>query len=136
MTQKFSREMVIPLQDIDAAGVVFFAHLFRYAHETYEAFMSSIEHPLNQYIKEGKAMLPLVHAEADYKLPLTHAQKIEINLSVKSISEHSFTLDYQCINENGKVCAEIQTVHVTVDPANQQSMVMPDNLRQSLLQYY
>ena len=127
--QTYQQQITIPFQDIDAAGIVFFAHLFRYAHETYEQFMSAHDHSLAEILKNGEYLLPLVHAEADYKQPLRHDETITIELSVKKLGESSFTLQYHCLDSAAKVRAVIETVHVTLDASQKKPMPIPDSLR-------
>lgn len=128
----FQYRYTIPLQDIDAAGVVFFAHLFRYAHEAYEAFMAESGHSLAQLLREGVLLLPLVHAEADYSAPLRHGEQITIELRVKSVGERSFTLQYHCLDEKAQIRAVIETVHVALDSATQRPLPLPPWLREVL----
>lgn len=127
--QTYKHQITIPFQDIDAAGIVFFAHLFRYAHEAYEQFMSAHDHSLAEILKSGKYLLPLVHAEADYRQPLRHDETITIELSVKKLGESSFTLLYHCLDSAEKVRAVIETVHVTLDASQKRPMPIPDSLR-------
>jgi len=127
--QPYLHRITIPFQDIDAAGIVFFAHLFRYAHEAYEQFMSEGDHSLASILKTGEYLLPLVHAEADYKQPLHHNEVITVELSVKKLGETSFTLQYHYLDSNGGLRAVAETVHVTLDAAQQKPMQIPDSLR-------
>ncbi len=127
--QRYKHQITIPFQDIDAAGIVFFAHLFRYAHESYEQFMSAHDHSLADILQNGEYLLPLVHAEADYRQPLHHNEAITIELSVKKLGESSFTLQYHCRDSKGKVRAVIETVHVTLDASQKKPIPIPDSLR-------
>ena len=127
--QNFKHPITIPFQDIDAAGILFFAHLFRYAHETYERFMSAHDHSLAEILKNGEYLLPLVHAEADYKQPLRYGESITIELNVKRLGDSSFTLQYHCLDSAGKVRAVIETVHVTLDASQKRPIPIPDSLR-------
>ena len=58
----------IRLHETDAAGVLFYAHLFRLAHDAYESFMAHIGFPLHALIGHGDSApglrLPIVRAEA------------------------------------------------------------------------
>jgi len=65
----FGYNCVIRLHHTDAAGVVFFASLFTLAHECYEAFLDNVS-PLGKLLTDGDVLIPIVHAEADFKLPL------------------------------------------------------------------
>ncbi len=128
----YKYQITIPFQDIDAAGIVFFAHMFRYAHEAYEHFMSEIGHALASVISEGKYLLPLVHTEADYKQPLRHNETITIELGVKKVGGSSFTLQYRFVDDAGEIRAEVETIHVTLDAATKKKISIPDELRTAL----
>jgi len=125
----------VPFQDIDAAGVVFFAHLFRYAHESYEAFMREIDQPLERLLDEAAILLPLVHAEADYHRPLHHAQAITLELVVESIGESSFCLLTRCLTSEGRCAATIKTVHAVRAAQSKQKVAIPTSLRRGLESY-
>ena len=62
-------QTTIRLHQTDAAGVVFFSNLFVIAHDAYESFLES-HLPLNAILSDGVYIIPIVHAEADYLLPL------------------------------------------------------------------
>ncbi len=128
----YQHKITIPFHDIDAAGIVFFAHLFRYAHEAYEHFMSAIGHSLADVINEGNYLLPLVHAEADYKKPLHHNETVTIELVVKKLGDTSYILHYHFLAANDELRAEVETIHVTLDAKNQQPVSIPDSLRLAL----
>lgn len=134
-SQTYTKKTSIPFQDVDAAGVVFFAHLFRYAHETYERFMDTVGHPLYQYIEQGDLILPLKHAEADYEHPLRYGDELEIILVVKNLGDSSFTLSYTCMNGKGERCAVVETVHVAVNFEKNKSVLIPEDLRKALSAY-
>lgn len=135
MTKTYHKEIIVPLQDIDAAGVLFFANLFRYAHETYECFMTAIDFPLSRYISEGRVLIPVVHTEADYKKPIIHGSKLRVELRIEKLGEHSFTLSYQCIGEENVLYARVRTIHVLVDAASHRPIELPDNFVKALQEY-
>lgn len=123
----------IPFQDIDAAGVVFFAHLFRYAHESYEALMSEIKLPLASLLNEGEIIVPLVHAEADYHQALHYAEQLSLELVVENIGESHFSLCYRCMKTAATTCAAtIKTVHVVCDAKTKNKVAIPAKLRSGL----
>lgn len=135
MNKYFEHCIQIPLQDIDAAGVVFFAHLFRYAHETYEQFMREIGFPLAQIIRDGEFHLPLVHAEADYQQAIRHGEELVIVLRVDELSDRRFNLAYQCMDASGKQRASIRTVHVAAAVDGTGSSPLPVQLQRALQAY-
>jgi 1,4-dihydroxy-2-naphthoyl-CoA hydrolase len=128
----YQYRITIPFQDIDAAGIVFFAHLFRYAHEAYEHFMSDQGHSLADILRNGDFLLPVVHAEADYRRPLRHNESVIIEVSVKQLGDSSFTLEYHCLDTAGELRAELQTVHVALDATSRKPIAIPAALCASL----
>jgi 1,4-dihydroxy-2-naphthoyl-CoA hydrolase len=125
-------EFRVTLHDVDAGGILFFAHLFRHAHDAYEAFMADIGHPLDRLIRDGHGLLPLVHAEADYHSPLRHGQDICVHVSVAAIGNSSFTLDYRFVDDEGRTCALARTVHAHLDRDRGASTPLPRALGASL----
>jgi 1,4-dihydroxy-2-naphthoyl-CoA hydrolase len=91
----FEHRFRVALHDTDAAGVLFFAHLFRHAHDAYEAWMATLGFPLDAIVRDGELRLPLVHAEADYRRPLRHGEAVTVQLAVGEVRERSFVIDYK-----------------------------------------
>ena len=106
-----SHDFTVRLHDADAAGVLFFAHLFRHAHDAYEDFMASLGQPLDGLVRAG-CRLPLVHAEADYVRPIQHGETIRVTVVLAALGETSFTLDYRFEDGSGALRARARTVHV------------------------
>ena len=79
--------------------------------------MATIGFPLHRLIQDGDCLLPLVHAEADYRHPLRHGEVIQVELSVREIGGSAFTLDYRFADETGWEKARASTVHVHLGPA-------------------
>ncbi|WP_295399706.1 acyl-CoA thioesterase [uncultured Thiocystis sp.] len=116
MTSDFrTHTFTIRLHDTDAAGLLFFGHLFRHAHDAFEAFMATLGFPLDLMIRDGRMLLPLTHAEADYRRPLRHGDVVRVLVSVLEIRRRSFSIGYRFLNARGEVAATARTVHVQVD---------------------
>jgi len=128
----FEHKLTVPFQDVDAAGVVFYAHLFRYAHEAYEKFMQQIGCSLQELLAEASYLLPLVHAQADYHRPLHHADKLKIELRLKRLGQTSFTLGYRVLGEDQTEHVTLETVHTALDSTTQRPLTLPDTLREAL----
>ncbi len=125
----------VPLQEVDHAGVMFFAHLFSHAHDAYADLMESIGFPLHQVIEAGKYHIPLVHAEADYLAPLGHGQWVETQIHIDSLGNSSFSLKYEFSTNEG-LCARACTRHVFIGSNTGSSVSIPDHFRQRLMGQY
>lgn len=122
----------IKLHDTDAAGILFFANQFKFAHDLYQRFMDDIGFPLQERFTSGDFLLPIVHAEADFYGALTVGDTVEVSLRVAAIGETSFTLDYQIIDLDGKEVGSAKTVHVTIDSTKRGKIALPKPFRTAL----
>ncbi|WP_459870783.1 acyl-CoA thioesterase [Endothiovibrio diazotrophicus] len=118
----------VALHDTDAAGVLFFAHLLRHAHDAYEGLMAAGGMPLAGVVAEGAFHLPIVHCEADYRAPLRHGDKVAVAVTVARVGESAFTLRYR-FTAGGEEAAAATTVHVALDPASRAKRPLPAPLR-------
>lgn len=127
----FLYETTVRLHDTDAAGVLFFGHLFRHLHDAYESFMASLGYPLPALIAPADDRqplpLPIVHAQADYLRPVRHGERLRLCLTVAEVRTRSFALEYVLEDTAGTVRARGRTVHVAAVEAR-----LPEGLRQAL----
>lgn len=130
---KHFHDFSVRLHDVDAAGVMFYAHLFAHAHDAYEDFMVSRNLGLDKLIGLG-VHLPLVHASADCLIPLRHGERISVALEVEKLGRTSFNLAYtfHCGNE---LRARLRSVHVFLDAVDRKSSPLPPEIRQALQPY-
>lgn len=128
----FAYGFEVRLHDTDAAGVLFYAHLFRHTHDAYESLMAAAGHPLQDLIRAGTG-LPIIHAEADYQAPMRQGERIRVELLVAEIRPRSFRLDYRFLDDKGVTRARAHTVHVLAGAIG--ARVLPQTLRQSLTRW-
>lgn len=132
--QTYNYHFTTTLHDIDAAGVLFFAHLYRHAHDAYEAFMSDIGFSLDELIRKN-SKLPLVHSEAEFLQPIRHGDGVAIALQIKNIGISSFTVNYRFTGEQGRRLATASTTHVYLDADGQKNSALPEALNAELSKY-
>jgi 1,4-dihydroxy-2-naphthoyl-CoA hydrolase len=123
----------VQLHDTDSAGRLFFAHLFRHAHDAYEAFMDQLGLPLDDLIRAGEALLPLVHAEADYPRPMCHGDQVRVSLVVEEIRTRSFSIGYRFETPEGMLAATARTVHVHISRDGSPGSGLPESMRAALI---
>ena len=124
-------QTTIRLHQTDAAGVVFFSNLFVIAHDAYESFLES-HLPLNAILSDGVYIIPIVHAEADYLLPLALSEKTGVELCLEQKGSSSFDLGYVIKNSKMQTVARLKTIHTVQLKEDQKTVPIPDPLRNAL----
>ena len=125
----------VPMHHVDHAGVLFYANLFLHAHDAWEHFMHSQDADLAQLIETGQWRIPIVHAEADYTLPMRHGDDINIRLQIERLGRSSIRVVYIFIDQEGEQLAVARTTHVFVDAVTNHSSEIPTDLRRGLQNY-
>jgi 1,4-dihydroxy-2-naphthoyl-CoA hydrolase len=126
-----SEERIVAFQDVDAAGIVFFARVFDYFHDAYVAFLRARGVPLETALQDGSWVAPLRHAAADYRRPLRFGDPITISLVRIDLEETEYRVVYRIETSDGLAC-EGETVHVSVDPTTFRRSAIPDGLQRAL----
>ena len=125
----------VQMYDTDAAGIIYFASQFRYAHDAFEQIMQSIGYNFTDLLEKEPFIFVIVHAEADYFAPLKVGDLITVETRITRIGETSFTLDYQ-LSKEGKIVGRCQTVHVCLDKHTRKKQTLPAKPMSKLRQYY
>ncbi len=104
----------IHFYDCDPAGIMFYARIYEVCHSAYEELIENFDLKENYWNNE-EYVTPIIKSEAIYKNPIVNGDIIEVKLKVSNLKKSSFELSYTCINQKGKICAEVKTVHVFVN---------------------
>lgn len=110
--RKFKR--TINFYDCDPAGIIFFARIFDICHAAYEDLINSFDLEADYWNNENY-VVPIIHTEGEYYLPLRPGDIVTVNVSVSQLKESSFELHYICKNAQDQTTNEIKTVHIFVD---------------------
>ncbi len=132
---QFTYTFSVRLHDTDAAGRLFFGHLFRHAHDAYEAFMAQIGLPLERLIRDDEILLPLVHAEADYHRPLRQGDRVQVAVAIEEIRTRSFAVGYRFETQDGTLAATAKTVHLQINRDGSPASCLADGIRQAIHPY-
>jgi 1,4-dihydroxy-2-naphthoyl-CoA hydrolase len=130
---RFVETGAVKLADTDAAGLLFFANSFKLAHNVYESFLGSIGFSLRHVIESTDYLLPIVHAEADFRSPLKLGDRFSISLKSK-VQTHSFVLTAYFTGPDNVVAGEVRTVHVSVSKATGKKVPLAKDLKDGLVQ--
>ncbi|MGE5175201.1 MAG: acyl-CoA thioesterase [Hyphomicrobiales bacterium] len=124
-------------QDVDAAGVLFFGRIFDYAHQAYERFWSEAGVDRAWIFSGAPFLIPIVHAEADYRRVIRHGETIDVRVDVTRVGRASFRLAHRVTGPGGEgdLRAEVLTVHAFVDRGTMKPTPIPEDLRMFLLRH-
>jgi 1,4-dihydroxy-2-naphthoyl-CoA hydrolase len=128
----FTLDYSVKMFDTDASGFLFFTSQMRMAHEAYEAFLASANLGISSILRSGNYLLPIVHAETDYRSPAGVGDRVQIQIRLERLGETSFTLFYRFLQPDGREVGTARTVHVAVATANHQKTALPEELRRAL----
>lgn len=128
----FEYRTTVRLHHTDAAGLLFFGEQFTLAHDAYETFMESVGFPFAPLLRSSEFLLPIVHAEADYKMALMTGDKLLINIRAERIGETSFTLGYSLLRNDTELVGTVKTVHTLISRTDMQKRPLVEKLRKAL----
>lgn len=126
----------IKLHETDAAGILFFSQQFKMVHDAYEGLLEKIGFGFPELLKNKDFFLPIVHAEADFKMPLFVGDLIEIQVFVFNLGQTSLTLSYKLLNLKQELVGTAKTVHVTINKISRQKIPIPKDMREKLEDIY
>jgi 4-hydroxybenzoyl-CoA thioesterase len=120
----------IRFDEVDAAGIVFFARFLQYAHEAMDHLFAPLEGGYAALILERRVGLPAVRIEVDFKAPLRYGETVRIETSVSRVGRRSAALRYRMLRaRDGVLSADLRHTVVTTDLATLTSCPMPDDVR-------
>jgi 1,4-dihydroxy-2-naphthoyl-CoA hydrolase len=131
VTPLYTDRRVVAFQEVDAAGIVFYARIFDYFHDAYVAFLRERGAPLEAALRDGSWVAPLTHAEASYRRPLRFGDAIQVAVTGVELEETEYRVRYTIEADAGVAC-DGETVHVSVDPETFRRCPVPEGLRRAL----
>lgn len=119
----------VRMHDTDMAGILYFPRQFRFAHDALEDFVESLGYTFQQVFHREKFVFVIVHAEADYLVPLIVGDRLDVHVTVGQVGTTSFTICYQIFRVDGTLAGTAKTVHVTLDAPTRQKIPIPQVFR-------
>ena len=122
-----SHKVTVRLNHTDAAGLLFYGRLFELVQEAFEVGLESRGVSLRDLLNDGEFRLPVVHVEANYKVPVCVSDVLEVKLSL-SAGIHSLRAYAEITNLDGQQVAAVTVIHAVVSQASGETMELPDTL--------
>lgn len=127
-------KLKIYFYDADPAGIMFYANLFKYVHAAYENFIERMNMHKNFFF-DSDYLLPILHAEADYLLPVKAGDELKIEVYVSKIKKSSFELSYKIYRHKDEIAATAKTVHVCVSKNKFEKTELPKSFYDKLKEH-
>jgi 4-hydroxybenzoyl-CoA thioesterase len=133
----FVFERPIRFDEVDPAGIVFFARYANFAHEAIEAFFEDLEGGYPGLIQKRRVGLPIVRYEADFLAPLRYGDKLRVETSCTQLGKTSATFTHEIKNaQTLELCAVLRQVVVTVALDAFRPTPMPPDVRAKLESHF
>lgn len=123
-------ERPIRFEEVDAAGIVFFARFLAYAHEAMENFFGGLPGGYAHLILGRHTGLPAVDVHMSFKSPVKYGETLRIETSTARLGTRSATLRYRMFRKHDDVlAAEVEHTIVMTNLRELVSCDMPDDVR-------
>lgn len=120
-------ERPIRFEDVDAAGIVFFAKFFHYAHEALEALFDGAYADI---VVNRRIGFPVVHVASDFHSPVRYGDTVRIETGVSKIGTTSVTFRHTFSNKKtGALVATVDHVAVTSRLDTLTKLPLPEDVR-------
>ncbi|WP_413290009.1 acyl-CoA thioesterase [Bdellovibrio sp. HCB337] len=134
MSVKFKTQTRIKFRDADPAQIMYFANVFSLAHDAFEEFIVSAGYRYAEWFSKNDHLIPIRHAEADFKAPFVPGQTYDVTAVVASLGTTSFKMKYD-FTQNDRLHSTVYMVHTVLDPKTQQKMALPEVMKKRLTPY-
>ena len=116
--------------DVDAAGIVYFPHFFRYVEQAEDEFFRAAGKDRLTLIQENQVWLPRVEAFSKFLGPIKHGAAIRVRLSPKLKGEKTVRYEFEILDDaTADRLAEGYVTVVCVDAVRFKSTPIPEPIR-------
>jgi 4-hydroxybenzoyl-CoA thioesterase len=120
----------VRFEDVDAAGIVFFARFLNYAHDAMERLFEDLPGGYAALIMQRRIGFPAVHAATDFAAPLRYGDTARIAVTIEKIGRSSCALRYVMTRAgDGVKVASILHVCAVSDLRTVTAIAIPDDMR-------
>ena len=120
----------VRFDEIDAAGIVYFARYFVWCHDAMESALAPVDGGYPGLVLRRRRGFPAVHVEADYAAPLRFGDDARVALGVERIGTSSVHLRFELARAaDGQRVATVRHVVVLTDLDAMKSRPLPDDVR-------
>ena len=123
----------VHFEDVDVAGIVFFARFFGYCHDAMERFFDDVDGGYVALITKRKIGFPAVHASSDFKSPIRYGDVARIAGTVTKLGTTAVHFRFEMTRaQDGAAVATMNHVHVCSNLVTLTKLPLPPDVREAL----
>jgi 4-hydroxybenzoyl-CoA thioesterase len=123
----------VRFEDIDAAGIVFFARFLNYAHDAMERLFDELPGGYAALIMQRGIGFPAVHATTDFKAPIRYGDTARVTATVQKLGTTSCHFDFTFTRaSDGVTIATSSHIHVCTSLSTMKKLELPADVRAAL----
>jgi 4-hydroxybenzoyl-CoA thioesterase len=119
----------VRFDEVDAAGIAYFAHFFRWCHDAMEAMLAPLDGGYAELVSRRRLGLPAVRVEADFASPLRFGDEVRVAVAVERIGTSSCALRFELERVGGPHVATLRHVVALTDLDAMRSRPVPSDIR-------
>lgn len=130
----FDRE--VAFEDVDAAGIVYFARLIGFAHGALERLFDDAPGGYRAIITKRGIGFPAVHVTTDFLAPIRYGDTARIVATVRKLGTTSLHAHFAMTRtSDGVAIATTTHIHVCTTLATMKKLSFPDDIRAALTEH-
>ena len=120
-------------EDVDAAGIVFFARLLGYAHDAMERLFDDLPGGYPNLIVQRGIGFPAVHVTSDFLAPIRYGDTARITATIRKLGATSMQPHFVFTRvSDGAPIATTSHVHVCTSLSTLTKLAFPADVRAAL----
>ncbi len=145
----FTITKLITFGDADQVGIMYFANIFKMAHDAFESFIIDSGFGWKNWFSTDNWLLPIRHSEANYFKPLIPGESYQIEITTAHLGDTSFKIRFR-FNKSGPdtipleladsamrvLHTEVFIVQTCLDSKTKQKIPIPEHIRRHLENFY
>jgi 4-hydroxybenzoyl-CoA thioesterase len=119
----------VRFDEVDAAGIAYFAHFFTWCHDAMAAMLAPLDGGYPALVNGRKLGLPAVHVEADFASPLRFGDDVRVTVAVERIGTSSCALRFDLARTDATHVATIRHIVALTDLTALRARPLPQDIR-------
>jgi acyl-CoA thioester hydrolase len=116
--------------DVDAAGIVYYPHFFRFVEHAEEELFRAAGSPHQSVIEQLQVWMPRVEAFSKFSKPIRHGSAIRVRLNPEILGEKTIRYDFEILDDaTAERLAAGYVTCVCVDAARFKATPIPARIR-------